>query len=220
VVPLIRSNESIDRLCTFKLWAWSVYWSSAVRPPACRGDPALNPKVAISRPVPSFPPPVIERVARLGGRDEVHVAVGQGNEMSTVIARVTGSVSMTWIMFTVRRACARRPLEDLLVQDHGAARIGIVVFGRGRHVNRRASVDTQTDEGRTLGRAGRRGAVAVRAARHRDTASAHTPLRRFACSTVALLWAWLVGPIDPVVTTPGCSMPRHWAPAIAHQRNR
>src|SRR5437016_7541820 len=27
-VLLIRSNESTDKLCTFKPWAWSVYWRS------------------------------------------------------------------------------------------------------------------------------------------------------------------------------------------------
>src|SRR5260370_397618 len=123
--------------------------------------------------------------------------------MSPVIVPVSGSLITTWIMFTVRAlVCTPSPSRICSFRITAPPGIGIVVFGEGV---------TSTGVLPLMLRPMRVEPPAVLVAVDPSavlldiatTASAlTTPLRRFACSTVALLWAVAVaGPIDPVVTT-------------------
>src|SRR5437899_12908014 len=101
---------------------------------------------------PQLPATGHEPIARLWSWREVHVAVGRGND------DVRRDRPRQWVfkhdVDHVHREASRMnavPLEDLLVQGHGTAGNGDLRVRRWRHVNRRASVDAQTDEGRTFG---------------------------------------------------------------------
>src|SRR2546427_132312 len=116
---------------------------------------------------PELPATGHERVARLGGRDEVHVAVGRGND--DVHRDRPRQRVLEHDMDHVHGKGARVhavPLEDLLVQGQNAAGNGDLRIRRGRHVHRCAAIYGKPEDGRALGRARRRGPVS-RAARHR-----------------------------------------------------
>src|SRR6267378_3647727 len=219
-VLLIRSNESMDWLCTLKLPAWSVYCRWPWSPPPSR-EPALSPKVAISRPVPSLPPPVMNALPALGAGTKFTSLWAEETMMSAVIACVTGSVNMTWIMFTVRAlVCTPSPSKICSFRITAPPGIGIVVFGGGVTSTGALPLTLRPMrvEPSAVLLAADPSAVLLDIATTSWAATA--PLRRFTRSTVALLCALAESdPIDPVVTTGNVSEPTRLGTLIFNNRS-
>src|SRR5712691_1763749 len=209
----------MDRLCTFRFAKWSLYsswpWGAPPR------EPALNPKVAISRPVPSFPPPVMNALPTLGAGTKFTSLWAEETTMSAVIVPVNESLSTTWIMFTVRAlVCTPSPSGICSFRITAPPGIGIVVFGDGvtsTGVLPLMLRPMRVDPSAVL-LAADPSAVLLDIATTSWAATA--PLRRFTCSTVALLCALAESdPIDPVVTTGNVSEPTRLGTLIFSNRS-